>query len=152
MPDRTSRVLFFEDVPFASENRLFKMLIHERCGDSVRIQEERTVPGFEAAVRSKNHDVMILDIMAVSVEDLLWDRTSADAVQVPEGLTGVALLRFCRTGEYGEHYKNIPIFMRSARGENHVKKLCTQEGCTGYFRAGADDEKLIDALALIFRD
>jgi DNA-binding NarL/FixJ family response regulator len=139
-------ILFFEDYPYETENRLFRMNLRQQLKEyGVEILEEKTVPGFERSVRSGRPDILVLDIMAVSVEPL---RRFDTGVAVPEDLTGVELLRRCRGGFYGDKFKMVPLYMRTARGEPEIRLYCEALGATGYFSVGVDDEKLIAAIRL----
>jgi DNA-binding NarL/FixJ family response regulator len=139
------KIIFFEDLPYASENRLFRSLLRAELKDicGLKLQEERTVMGFEDSVRNDAYNFVILDIMATSPKPLFWLKTNDI---VPESLTGVELLRRCRLGEYGEHYRTTPVYIRTARSESHVRRLCKQEGTSGFFSAGLDDDKLIEEI------
>ncbi len=64
-----------------------------------------------------------------------------------EGWTGIEILRRCRKGYYGKLNQGVPIFMRTARGEIHVRAAALRSGCTDYFMAGSEDDKLIDVIA-----
>jgi CheY-like chemotaxis protein len=137
-------ILFFEDYPYASENRLFKSRLRlELDNGEIQITQAKTVYEFERAVRKQRFDVIILDIMARAPQNFVWGDNKN---RVPDSLTGVELLRRCRNGIYGYYYKGIPIYMRTARGETSIRNLCAHEGATGYYQAGAEDLQLIDEL------
>jgi CheY-like chemotaxis protein len=138
-------ILFFEDSPYDSENRLFRTLLRnelKKVGD-IQIHESKTVTKFEELIRNDIYHIIILDVMAESSIRLLWTNTNEE---VPSSLTGVELLRRCRLRKYGKHYINVPVYMRTARSESHVQRLCTREKATGFFRAGVDDHKLIEVI------
>jgi CheY-like chemotaxis protein len=137
-------ILFFEDYPYASENHLFRSRLRLVLGNGEpQITQAKTVPEFERAVRKERFDVIILDIMARAPRNFVWGDSKNP---VADSLTGVELLRRCRNGIYGYHYKSIPIYMRTARGETSIRNLCAHEGATGYYQAGAEDTELIDEL------
>lgn len=138
------RILFFEDDPLASENRLFRFRLRREFADiEIDTDEIRSVATFEQVIRKREFDIVILDIMAQAPDDFRWTGTDE---QVPSAMTGVELLRRCRLGEYGPQCVDIPIFMRTARGESHIRRLCKREGATDYLEAGAQDSELIDAI------
>lgn len=139
------RILFFDDFPYESENRLLRLRLRRKLrGFDVQVVEERTVHGFEDRVQRNTYEIVVLDIMARAPSGL----TSTDTGRtVPDALTGVELLRRCRKGDYGEHYKFAPVYMRTARGEPQIRLLCEREGATAFFRAGGEDTQLIEKIA-----
>lgn len=143
-------MLFFDDYPYDSENRLFRLNLRRKLkGQSIELIEEKTVRGFERVVRTGRADILVLDIMASSPEPLMRCDTGQP---VPETMTGVELLRRCRRGIYSDKYTTAPIYMRTARGEADIRHYCESLGVTGYFKAGADDITLIDVIAAYIAD
>jgi DNA-binding NarL/FixJ family response regulator len=140
------KIIFFEDSPYASENRLFRMLLRDALKDikcNFQLQEEKTVMGFEGSIRNDAYNFVILDIIATSPKPLFWRKINK---VVPESLTGVELLRRCRLSEYGKHYIDTPVYIRTARSESHVRRLCEREKASGFYKAGLDDDKLIEEI------
>jgi CheY-like chemotaxis protein len=138
------KILFFDDQPNASENRLFRRRLRRTLADfDVQIHQEKIVREFEDTVQKHDFDLIILDVMAKVPGSFAQTGTRKE---VPEYRTGVELLRRCRTGYYGDHYRTVPVYMRSARGEMHIQRQCEVEGATHYFRVGRDDKQLIETI------
>jgi CheY-like chemotaxis protein len=137
-------VLIFEDFPYTSEGRLFIARLHRALRPyRTQICEEKTVAGFENAVTNRQFAVLVLDIMAEPGDTLTWPGAEE---RVSSALTGVALLRRCRTGCYEGHCVDMPIYMRTARGETGVRQVCIDEGATDYFYVGAEDGRLVEQI------
>ena len=95
-------ILFFEDYPYASENRLFRSRLRfELNGTELQITQAKTVSDFENAIHKFEFDIIILDIMASSHKGFVWGDTKN---KVSESMTGIELLRRCRRGIYGYQY------------------------------------------------
>lgn len=141
------KILFFEDQPYASENQLFRTLLRDHLKKTCtpQLREVKSVSKFEELMSKDKdkYDIVILDIMATAAKPFNWTGTNEE---VPNSLTGVELLRRCRLDEYDQHYKNTPVYMRTARGEPYVRSLCQREGATGFFKAGVDDFKLMEEI------
>lgn len=134
-------ILFVDDYPQVSENHLFVLRL--RRAVAARVVEEKTVRGFEELLsRGGGVSIVVLDIMIEGPKDF----KSRNGTVVNSALMGVELLRRCRAGVYGSHSANTPIFMRTARGEVYIRRLCVAAGATGFFHAGADDTALIEKI------
>jgi CheY-like chemotaxis protein len=133
-------ILFFDDFPYASENRLFRTLVSAELKDIAELKVEKTLPTLEAVLKRHDVDILILDLMASNPHRMKWFGSQNP---VPEDLAGVGILEHCRNGSYGDKSRRIPILIRSARGETQVKKICEQKGATCYFRVGTDDMILV---------
>jgi len=135
-------VLFFDDYPQASENRLFRADLLEAldCYDAT-VDTAKTVADFESKMIQTQYDVVILDIMAKAPKSL------AEEESVSDSRTGLALLERCRRGTYGNRYKEAMIYIRTARGERHIRKRAMRAGATGYFIIGDDDESVVPTIA-----
>ena len=133
-------ILFFDDYLGASENQLFLHLLRRATQTTaVEIVKEKTIPAVEAKLRRVPLKVAILDVMAVVPED-----------HTLSAIAGLEVLNRCRTGVYGDLNKNIAIFMRTARGEPHIRRMAQSYGCTDFFNVGRDDdENLIKAVVNI---
>jgi CheY-like chemotaxis protein len=137
-------ILFFDDYPLASENKLFLMLLRRHVEPiGVHVIPEKTIKRVEEQAQSIPLVALILDIISEVPRDF---RSIEDGNVVPSALAGVELLRRCRSGQYGELNRQVPIFMRTTRGEPHVRTLCGQLGATGYFRVGIEDRQLIERI------
>jgi len=137
-----TRIIFFEDHPYASDNRLLRLRLRRALRDvHVQLAPVWTVTAFERYVRAEDFAVVILDIMARSFEPLLSIDTGN---RVPPDMTGIELLRRLRTGYYRPHYKTSTIFIRSARNELHIRMTAERARHDGYFQAGGDDRRLIN--------
>lgn len=135
-------ILFFDDFPIASENKLFLMLLRKEVEPfGIHIATEKTIRRVEEVVQSTPLVSLVLDIISEAPRDF---RSVEDGNVVPSALAGVELLRRCRTEKYGPLNKEVPIFMRTTRGEPHIKRLCMQIGATGYFQVGTEDDQLIE--------
>jgi CheY-like chemotaxis protein len=132
----TKYAVFFDDYPLESENQLFLSELRDQLQNAdVEVLEEKTVPRLEVLLRSRLLTAIILDVMA-----------AMPAEPGMEALAGIEVLRRCRTGEYGPLNRDTAIFMRTARGELHVRRMAFHYGCTNYFMAGSEDDKLVLAL------
>jgi len=139
-------ILFFDDYPNASETQLFRDLLRDHLPrHALRLDEARTVLHFEELARTHSYDYVILDVMAQSSIPITWTHSTHE---VPSTLTGVELLRRCRMGKYGKHYHDVPIYMRTARGEASIRRLCTEQGADGYFPVGRGDMSLINSITV----
>lgn len=132
----TRHVLFFDDFPLEAENQIFLLKLRRAFkGTDVEVEEQKTVPSLAGRLETHPFDAMILDIMAAMPD-----------TPGMEALAGIEILRRCRTGTYGPVNKDIPIYMRSARGELYVKQLAGDLKANGYFRPGSDDDELVATL------
>lgn len=133
-------ILFFDDYLGAEENQLFLLRLRRVAGKAttVEVVEEKTLRSVEEKLRTISFKAAILDVMVYVPED-----TALSA------LAGIEVLRRCRSGAYGDLNKGIPIFMRTARGEPHVRNMALRYGCTNYFQAGSDDIELIKAIMTV---
>lgn len=138
----TSRiVLFFDDYPRKPENILFAWRLRQRlrsCG--AQVVREKSVHKLEARLRSSQFSALVLDIMAA-----MPDEDDKDA------LAGLEVARRCRSGAYSLAARTTPIYMRTARGELHMRREAAAVGATGYYLAGSDDSALINVLIELFR-
>lgn len=138
------KLLIFEDLPFRDENDQFHMHLEDQLEElEVQIDQTMNVPSFEREIVRRDYDVLVLDIMALAPVDFRWTQTGDD---VPDTLVGVELLYRCRKGVYGDQYINVPIYMRTARGESDVRQYCKHLGATGCLDPGVDDMKLISKI------
>lgn len=137
-------ILFFDDYPLASENKLFLLLLRKRAEPlGLHVVPEKLIKKLEEQIQLTPLAALVLDIISEVPKDF---RSVEDGSIVPSALAGVEILRRCRAGQYGELNRDVPIFMRTARGEPHIKRLCSQLGATGYFRVGIEDEQLIEKI------
>jgi CheY-like chemotaxis protein len=137
-------IVFFDDYPLASENKLFLMLLRKQVEPiGVHVIQEKTIKRVEEQAQAIPLVALILDIISEVPRDF---RSVEDGSIVPSALAGVELLRRCRAGEYGETNRQVPIFMRTTRGEPHIRTLCGQLGATGYFQVGIEDKQLIEKI------
>jgi CheY-like chemotaxis protein len=137
-------LIFFDDYPLQSENVLFVESLRRKLGHlAIHVEIPKTFNGVEECLRTVRASVIILDIMA---------KIPAGYTGSPEAsssLAGLEVLRKCRVGAYGPLNQETPIFMRTARGEPHVRKLCLQAGAVDYCLVGTDDEKLASSIRRI---
>jgi CheY-like chemotaxis protein len=139
------KIVFFDDYPLHSENTLFVVQLRRSVGSAgLIVVQESTIPHLEMQLQSGDICCLILDIMSKVPRNFRSIETRGGGV--PSSMAGVEILRRCRTGKYGESVKGIPIFMRTARGEKHIKNLCIQIGASGYFQIGTDDRTLVDKI------
>lgn len=135
MPDS---ILFFDD-SLDIENQLFlRTLRHAVKGTAVHVVQEKTIPHAEQKLKTLPLLVAILDVMAAMPDE---PDLAAEA--------GIEVLRRCRAGNYGSRNASIPIFMRTARNEAHIRQLAFRHGCNDFFSAGTQDEELIKAIVAI---
>jgi len=128
--------MFFDDYPRATENQLFIYTLTKALGSTdIEVLEEKTISYLEASLRVHDCVAIILDVMSAFPE-----------APEHEALAGIEILRRCRAGSYGVFNSRTLIYMRTARGELHVKELAFTRGCTDYFTAGSQDDKLLDIL------
>jgi Response regulator containing CheY-like receiver, AAA-type ATPase, and DNA-binding domains len=131
-------ILFFDD-SLDIENQLFLRLLRQAVkGTAVHVVQEKTIPHAEQKLKSLPLVVAILDVMA-----------AMPGAPEREAEAGIEVLRRCRAGHYGTRNAGIPIFMRTARGEAHIRQLAFAHGCTNFFSAGVQDEQLIQAIMAI---
>src|ERR1051326_1237010 len=129
-------LLFFDDFPLEIENQIFVLNLRKAFRDlPFEIQQIKTIPRLEAALRSQAFAAIILDIMAAYPDS-----------PEREALAGIEVLKRCRAGEYGPLNAKALFYMRTARGELYVRDLALKLGSEGYFRPGSDDEELIAEL------
>ena len=133
----SDQILFFDDFPLNTENQLFtRQLRRALRGTDIDVVVLDTIPVLERSLRTQMFVAIVLDIMAAM----------PDAPGM-EALAGLEVLRRCRTGQYGEINRNTTVYVRSARGELHVRQRAAELGCSGYFHLGSGgDEKLISVL------
>lgn len=144
MSDKT--VLFFDDYPQASESAVFVADLRSLlAGTRFELNIERTVAGCEVRLREEHLAVAVLDIMAKTSPPLKFHPVAGGAT-VPQGLTGLELLSRSRSGFYGEHGKSLPVYLRSARGDQRTRELCARFGGMGLYLPGRDDESLLKAI------
>lgn len=138
------RVLWFEDVEHGSENKLFlSRLTLKLKGLGIPIDTSKTCSEIEDFLKKNNYHVIILDIMATAPAWLGWD---GGVLKTPDSLTGIELLRRCRTGFYRAEHSESSLIMRTARNETFIKELATAAGADGYFLAGIDDSRLLEKI------
>jgi CheY-like chemotaxis protein len=131
----SDQILFFDDFPLSTENQIFTMQLRIALrGTKVDVVVRATIRALERSLRAQMFIAIVLDIMAAMPD------APAPGMETRAGLE---VLKRCRTGQYGEINRNAPVYIRSARGELHVKQEAAELGCRGYFHAGSDDEKLI---------
>lgn len=128
--------MFFDDFPLASENQIFLLNLHKAFRHTdVEIDEAKTVPHLEQLLRTRAYAAIILDIIAAI----------RDAPEL-EALAGIVVLQRCRDGQYGALNQNATVYMRTARGELHVREIADKYRSKGYFRPGSDDDDLLSVL------
>lgn len=133
-------ILFFDDFLGNELNQLFLLKLHRAAkAMPIEVVGEKTIRAVEDRLRNMIFKVVILDVMASASHDKT----------INQALAGIEVLKRCRTGAYGELNKTTPIYMRTARGEPHVRRLAFEYGCTNYFQAGSDDPELIESIAAI---
>lgn len=124
-------VLVFEDEPLRSENLLY---LHELRGTltapDLRLEIAEVIPHAELVLKRDAVIMAILDIKARVPRDF---RTFKDDTKVDDALAGLELLRRIRGGHYGRAAAGMPVFMRSARSEPHIRQTCFASGCSAYF-------------------
>jgi CheY-like chemotaxis protein len=137
---RSKRVLVFDDLGLSEGNELFVLRLKRKTG--VEVDLVRTVGEFEVRVRSEAWLSIVLDIIAQPPPDFaILNSNPPEAVKPVQ--TGLELLHRCRTGYYGPEISDLPIYMRSARGEEHIKRKALTLGATSYFDAVGHDDELI---------
>ena len=137
------RILFFDDLGLSEGNELFVLRLKRKAG--LEVELVRTVTDFELKVGAEPWVAIVLDIMAQPPAGyVIFESESPELVRPTQ--TGLELLRRCRLGYYGEMLRLIPIYMRSARGEEHIKRIARKLGATDYFDAAGDDSKMILAI------
>jgi CheY-like chemotaxis protein len=131
-------ILFFDD-SLATENQIFLMeLRHAVKGTTIQVVQEKTVHHAEQKFKTVPLLIAILDVMAP------WP-----GEQAKEAQAGLEILRRCREGAYDPKNAAIPIFMRTARDEPHIRRLAFELGCTNFFTVGRQDPELIAAIVAI---
>lgn len=128
--------MFFDDYPLEEENLIFSAQLRSTFrGTDIELFEEKTIPHLEVSLKMRDYVAIILDVMSAFPE-------------APElgAMAGIEILKRCRAGYYGQSNSQALVFMRTARGELHVKELAFNLGCTDYFRVGSQDDKLLDTL------
>jgi len=128
--------MFFDDYPLEEENQIFNTQLKKAFrGTDINVLDEKTIPQLETSLKARDYVAIILDVMSAFPE-------------APElgAMAGIEILKRCRAGAYGQFNSQTLIFMRTARGELHVKELAFNLGCTDYFKVGSQDDKLLDAL------
>jgi CheY-like chemotaxis protein len=137
-----NRLLWFEDDKFASDNKLFAARVREGLpSPGADLVQASTVGEFETLMRNGVFSVIVLDIMAILPH--------ADATAGARA--GIKLLERCRSGAYGPEHKVAIIYMRTARGELHIREAAQRAGCNGYFAAGTEDGSLIRTISEALR-
>lgn len=127
-------MLFFDDYPLETENQIFLLDLRALIrGRDIEVEEVRTIPHLENQLQERQYLVIILDVMAAMENGL-------------EALAGIEILRRCRNGHYGDLNRDVPIYLRTARGETHVRETAVDFGCTGYYKAGSHDDRLLEEL------
>lgn len=133
------RILFFDDFPYASENRLFRSRIEHHFPD-IAIDFARTPSQFMDLAAAECYDLIVLDIMAA------WDIQGEESETFTASTTGIELLRRIRSGDCGATNRTTKIVMRTARGESHIREQCFALGADAFCRAGIDDSAIIEML------
>jgi CheY-like chemotaxis protein len=137
-------IMFFDDLQNASENKSLVMNIKREIQDS-QLVTTNSVNGFESAVKKKEFNVIILDIIAPSPRGFVGITSGK---HVDTGSVGVELLVRCRA-EYYNRNKKTPIFMRSTRRGAEIVKKCLSLGATKYYSPGHEDRFLIEEILKI---
>lgn len=131
--------MFFDDYPRSPENILFVWRLRQRLRPyGALVVREKSIHKLEARLGAETFTALVLDIMAA-----MPDETDKDA------LAGLEILRRCRAGDYQHTERSTPVFMRTARGELHIRREAAALGANGYFMAGSDDSRLIDTIVLL---
>lgn len=134
------QILFFDDNPFHSENKLFLERLRSSLKDRIAdVLVERTINNVEVTLSTTRVDVLILDIMSEVPRNFL----DAKGHRVSSALAGIEVLRRCRQGEYGRENSSATIFMRTTRAEGYIRRECLEAGASGFFSLGREDKKLI---------
>ncbi len=129
-------VLFFDDYPLEDENKIFVVQLKAALQSTdIVLIEEKTIPHLDASLKARSYAAIILDIMSA------FPGFSDDEAQA-----GMEILKRCRAGHYGSINQQALIFMRTARGELQIRQLAFSLGCTDFFRAGSQDDKLLEAM------
>jgi len=140
-------LVFFDDYPLQSENVLFVERLKRSLNLwDIHIETPKTFHGIEECLRREDAVAVVLDIMAKVPQAV------ARADRVSSSLAGIEILRRCRAGSYGDLNKNVPIYMRTARGEPHVRRLAMQLGASGYYLVGTDDGQLIRSIRSVLEE
>jgi CheY-like chemotaxis protein len=138
-----ARILFFDDLGLSEGNELFILRLKRKTG--IEVELVRTVKEFEAKIHSDSWTAIVLDIMAQPPSDYLV-LGSDPPLPVKAAQAGLELLKRCRLGHYGDSIKALPIYMRTARGEEHIKRKAKVLGATDYFDAVGRDKDLIQKI------
>jgi len=142
------RILYFDDLGLSEGNELFILRLKRKT--SVEVELVRTVREFETRIGADAWLALVLDIMAQPPSDFLILGSNPPA-PVKAAQTGLELLRRCRGGLYGASVKNLSIYIRSARGEEHIKRKAQALGATGYFDAAGHDTELIGTIGTLVK-
>ena len=139
----TDNVMFFEDHPLESDNKLFLSLLREALsGTRTRVLHEKTISRLERKLTRTFCRVVILDIMSEVPSDFRPIKGNAQG-RVEPAMAGIEILRRIRADTYG-NYEGSSVFIRSSRGEPHIRAECAEAGAAGYFQPGRQDFGLIE--------
>lgn len=139
-------ILFFDDFPLQSDSKLFIERLRSRLrAKDINIRVEKTIAAVEGLMRTEALTLAILDIMSAVPPDF----RDASGLRVHSTLAGIEILRRCRGGEYLPRNSDMPILMRTSRGEGYIRRECLQAGATGFFIAGKEDGRLIARVHVI---
>ncbi|MBI9018799.1 MAG: hypothetical protein JEZ07_16225 [Phycisphaerae bacterium] len=154
---KTINILIFEDEPYRYENIHFIKNLKGKLSQYIHtnIDIAMNIGKFEKSVNSSEilYDCIVLDIMGKSHANFKWLGSDKDKKEsVPDSLVGIELLWRLKKGSYKEHYKSIPIFMRSARSERDLYNFCTgSDMAEEYYSPGTEDETLIQHISDILK-
>lgn len=127
--DNVGKILFFDD--YLNESRTFLLLLEQmaiRIGSL--IIEEKLVHKVEEYLRTERFEAVVLDVMASR-----HGRTDRRA--------GLQILKECRSGRMGRLNNRTLIFIRTARGDVHIKQDALELGADRYFDKGGEDASVV---------
>jgi len=123
------KILFFDD--YLNESRTFLLLLEQMAIRlNARVIEEKLVHKVEDYLRTERFEAIILDVMASR-----HGRTDRRA--------GLQILKECRSGRMGRLNQRSLIFIRTARGDVHIKQDALELGVDRYFDKGGEDASIV---------
>lgn len=144
-------IIFFEDQFTRDTNLNLHLDLQHYFGGSApqsRIHWPVSVKDFETLSSTLNIEIFILDIMTRPEE--LTEIHTGDAVS--DSMTGIELLKRIRSNYYKKNSNSL-VYIRSARvAEFEIKEICMSLGATECFRAGWDDEQIIQHIEIYLKN
>ena len=129
MITNAGQILFFDD--YLNESQTFLLLLEQMAiRRGLKVIEEKLVHKVEEYLRSEPFEAVILDVMASR-----HGRTDRRA--------GLHILQDCRAGRFGRTNQRALIFMRTARGDVHIKQDALEFGADRYFDKGGEEASLV---------